>query len=347
MLFIGGLGCKKPNYQSQEQASSTVQNAGDYINNNFDFTLFAAAVKKAGLFDTLNNPGASYTVLVPTNEAFNADSILSPTDFDKFPIDTLRYMVRSYILPTKIFFSGIPSNLDNLYPNLNGVNLYFSPYQGQYQGAFTIEGVQVAGFENAAGNATTYDVTEANAVIHVMDSVINVNACTVQDFVAARPDLSDFAAALKRFGLWDSLRTANPLTLYAVSNSGMESRGLTADSVNNLDPTLYNPILFSGYVQYPHHLFTEDLMMIGLYANSGANAVFPSAGGYSFNMTGVYYGYGCYLLDPSGNYVGPIFSPYGYPETTPYVPNGTNYACSNGVVHILSDLVVLPNKVHN
>lgn len=352
-LVLCVIGCNKPNYQSQQQANATLQNAGDYINNNFDYTLFAAALKKTGFLDTLNNPNASFTVFVPTNEAFNADSILSPSDFDKIPIDTLRTMMRSYILRQKLFFSDIPANMDNLYPNLNGVNLYLSAFSTSsgYTSFFLVDGVRVTGFTNAAGNATTYDVPQANAVIHVLPTVMKSNAYTVQDFLTARPDLSDFVAACKHFNLWDGLKTANPATVYAVNNAGMEGRGLTADSIARLDTSQYYPALFSGYVEYPHHLFVWDLTVISAFANAtgvsyNSNAIFPLAGGYSFIMTGTYGGFGCYMIDLAGNYIGPIPSPYGYPETTPYVPGETDFTCSNGVVHILSDLVVLPSAVH-
>jgi hypothetical protein len=349
LLLIAG--CKKPDFQAQEQAKATLQNVGDYINNNFDYTLFAAAIKKAGLMDSLNNPNAAYTVFVPTNEAFNADSIMSPSDFDKIPLDTLRYMVRSYILPQKLFYSDVPNNLDNLYANLNGIKLYISNfYQPPYNPAFYVDGVPVNSFQ-VSPTVSSFDVPEANAVIHVLSATMKVYSGTVQDFLAARPDLSDFVAVCKRFHLWDSLKTANPLTVFPVNNTGMESRGLTADSIAGMDTSQYYPILFSGYVQYPHHLFTGDLILLfdassAAGISGGTSTVFPSASGDLFGMTAGYPVGGCSLTNAGGTYLGPISSPYGYAEITPFVTGGTDFACSNGVVHLLTDLVVLPSAVH-
>lgn len=343
-------GCKKPDFESRERTSSTLQNVGDYINNNFDLSLFASAIKKAGLLDTLNNPGGTFTVFAPTNEAFNADSIYSPSDFDKFSLDTLKYIVRTHILPQKVFYTDVPDNMDNLYSNLNGVNLYISAFSSVNQGnVLDVDGIPVN--PQNTGLTPTFDISQANGVVHTMPTVIRANSGTIQDVLAARPDMTDFVAAMKHFGLWDSLEM-NPLTMFAVNNAGMESRGLTLDSIQHMDTTQYNQILFSGYIQYPHHLFTADLALISAFNNAAGNytydetAYFPSANGDIVAFSASYQGNGISLESPKGAYLGPIYSPYGYLEYAPFTPKGSNYACSNGVLHIVSDILILPGAAH-
>lgn len=63
--------------------------ASDFIKNNYEMTLFSAALEKVGLASTLNEKGP-YTVLVPTDAAFNELGIFRPSDFDKMNLDSLK-----------------------------------------------------------------------------------------------------------------------------------------------------------------------------------------------------------------------------------------------------------------
>lgn len=347
-LFLAG--CKKPDFASRERASSTLQNVGDYINNNFDLSLFAYAVKKTGFLDSLNNAGGTFTVFAPTNEAFNADSILSTEDLDKFSVDSLRYIVRTHILPQKLFFSDVPDNLDNLYPNLNGVNLYISAFSDPTYGTdFVVDGVGAS--KQTTGTTQTFDIAQANGVVHLMPALVKVASGSVQDFLNSRPDLSDFVAAMKHFGFWDSL-AQNPVTVFPVNNAGMEQWGLTADSIARMDTSQYFQILFSGYFQYPHHLFLSDLGLIGGIDNSSGtytyddNAYFPAANGDIVALGASYTGTGVYIKSAAGKYLGPEYSPYGYPVFDAFVPSLENIACTNGVVDVLTDVLILPDAAH-
>ncbi|WP_021191567.1 fasciclin domain-containing protein [Sphingobacterium sp. IITKGP-BTPF85] len=100
--------------------------ASDFIKNNYEMTLFSAALEKVGLASTLNEKGP-YTVLVPTDAAFNELGIFRPSDFDKMNLDSLKKVIQYHILPRRMLLRDIPSNgVDVRYATLAGSELYAS-----------------------------------------------------------------------------------------------------------------------------------------------------------------------------------------------------------------------------
>lgn len=126
-----------------------------------DHTTLVAAVKAAGLVDTLSGPGP-FTVFAPTNAAFG-----------KLPKGTVATLTRpeNKATLTKILtYHVVPGKL-NAAQLMDGQTL------------FTVEGeplrVQKAGGKvmiiDAKGNAATVtiaDVNQSNGVIHVVNSVL-------------------------------------------------------------------------------------------------------------------------------------------------------------------------------
>ncbi len=331
LLLCGIAGCKKPDYLAEQQAKSTLRNAGDFIRNNFSFSLFAAAIEKAGLMDSLNNPAAAYTIVAPQDADFNTYHITRPADLDAWGTDSIRFFVKNHLVAGKLFNSDISTSMDNRFSNLNGLPLFFSksPVANSTAG-FYINGIKVV----------QTDITLANGVIHVIDGLIKESNSTVQDFLASRPDMSNLVAGLKKFNLWDSLRTGNAITLFAPSNTSLSGAGLSADSIQLLDTAKYKPVLFACYALQQHHLFLNDLNLL-----PAANIPLP--GGYQLDMSN-----GCAVLDaaglvlgPNGNRVVPVVNKPS-DRYTPFLGVTTNdYVFTNGIVHLLSGALVLPGDV--
>lgn len=365
-LFIAMLtavACKKPDFEAQQQAmaSGTVS---DYLKNNFDFSLFAAAIGKAGLMDTLNQTTAAFTVMAPTNSALNKDGIYNASDFDKWPADSLRYFVKTHILSVKLFYNTIPLSSDNRYDNLNNTRLYISRANDAQVG-LTVNGVNVQK-QPSLGTATqaSYSITQLNGVVYALPNTVKVLPGTVQAFLLARPYFSHLVAGLKKFGYWDQLATDGPFTLYAPMDSCFERRGITLDSISRMDAAHCDPVVFGGYFLRPNHLFVLDVKQL-----PPPNGVIYLA----FQCPDVKYKL-IMLQQPFGSGVGIVtaastamsdLEPVGPNASKPYGEKGTlflgetsntifvtnlngiytNYTCSNGVVHLLSDLLVMPDKV--
>ena len=120
-----------------------------------DHTTLVAAVKAAGLVDTLNGPGP-FTVFAPTNAAFEklpagtVDTLLKPENKDQ-----LTAILTYHVVPGKVMSTDLSDDMEA------------TTVQGE---AVTIDldnGVQV---EEA--NVVSADIETSNGVIHVIDAVI-------------------------------------------------------------------------------------------------------------------------------------------------------------------------------
>ena len=126
----------------------------DIAAGNKDFSTLVAAVKAAGLVETLKGDGP-FTVFAPTNEAFaklpegTVENLLKPENKDKL-ISILTY----HVVPGKVMAANVKAG-------------EVKTVQGAEATIKTCEGVMI---ENAKVVAT--DVKAKNGVIHVIDTVI-------------------------------------------------------------------------------------------------------------------------------------------------------------------------------
>lgn len=149
-----GAGTTTMTETTMTQSSQTIV---DVAAANPDFSILVAAVKKAGLADTLSGAGP-FTVFAPTNAAFEAalkatgltqEQLLASPDLGKI----LTY----HVLPAKVMASAITGTSD----------------------ATTVEGSTVKVALDGAtvkvgptAKVTAADVAASNGVIHVIDAVL-------------------------------------------------------------------------------------------------------------------------------------------------------------------------------
>ena len=143
--------------------SSGIAMAGSHMKNlvetaagNEAFKTLVAAVKAAGLVETLAGKGP-FTVFAPTDEAFaklpdgTVESLLKPENKDKL-ISILTY----HVIPGKVMSKDIKPS--QMVKTVNGQQVSIKLSYGK---------VSVDG-----ANVTAADVEADNGVIHVIDSVI-------------------------------------------------------------------------------------------------------------------------------------------------------------------------------
>ena len=137
--------------------------------NSDDNTTLVAAVKAAGLVDTLSGPGP-FTVFAPTNEAFNAlpagtvDTLMKPESKA-----TLTKILTYHVVPGTLDFSTLSQMISkgNGKAELKTVN-------GEMLTA-EMNGPRNIVLVDAKGNTAqieTYDVKQSNGVIQVIDHVL-------------------------------------------------------------------------------------------------------------------------------------------------------------------------------
>jgi uncharacterized surface protein with fasciclin (FAS1) repeats len=155
-VTVGGA----PMYASKDIVDNAV--------NSKDHTTLVAAVKAAGLVDTLKGPGP-FTVFAPTNEAFAAlpagtvDTLLKPENKPKLTA-VLTYHVVAGKMDAAALMAAIKAG---------GGKATLKTVEGDPL-VVTTSGGKVMVMDESGGTAvvTIADVYQSNGVIHVIDKVL-------------------------------------------------------------------------------------------------------------------------------------------------------------------------------
>jgi uncharacterized surface protein with fasciclin (FAS1) repeats len=146
------------------ESKNIIQNAV----NSKDHTTLVAAVKAAGLVDTLSGPGP-FTVLAPVNKAFGAlpkgavNNLLKPENKDQ-----LVKVLACHVIPAKALSSAIKQMVkddggSHVVNTVGGCKLRLS-----LRGSKVI----VTDENGRKARVTIADVKQSNGVIHVIDTVL-------------------------------------------------------------------------------------------------------------------------------------------------------------------------------
>ena len=140
----------------------------DIIDNSNDHTTLVAAVKAAGLVETLKGPGP-FTVFAPVNAAFAA--------LPAGTVDTLLKPENKPALVKVLTFHVVPGRLDAaalqmMIKEHKGVAM-LKTVEGESLTATMIAGVlTISDSKGDMAHVTTADVIQSNGVIHVVDRVL-------------------------------------------------------------------------------------------------------------------------------------------------------------------------------
>ena len=140
--------------------------------NSADHTTLVAAVKAAGLVETLESPGP-FTVFAPTNEAFaklpagTVDNLLKPEN-----LDSLKKVLTYHVVAGKLSASDLMKKI-----KAGNGTAELTTVEGGKLWATLHEGKHIMLKDEKGGTAlvTIADVNQSNGVIHVIDSVVMPN----------------------------------------------------------------------------------------------------------------------------------------------------------------------------
>ena len=172
------LGASAPAFaqMKEKEKSVTVGGAPMYPSKNIvqnavnskDHTTLVAAVKAAGLVDTLQSPGP-FTVFAPTNEAFaklpagTVDTLLKPEN-KKTLTNVLTYHVVPGRLSAKDLMEKIRTgNGKAMLKTVEGEDLTFAEKDGK---------LWIWDATGGSAQVTIRNVMQSNGVIHVIDTVL-------------------------------------------------------------------------------------------------------------------------------------------------------------------------------
>jgi uncharacterized surface protein with fasciclin (FAS1) repeats len=139
--------------------------------NSQDHTTLVAAVKAAGLVDTLEGPGP-FTVFAPTNEAFaklpagTVDTLLKPENKATL-VKILTYHVVAGKMSSKDIVKAIKAG--------NGTATLKTVSGGTLKASLQGGKVILTDEKGGTSTVTIADVFQSNGVIHVVDSVLLPN----------------------------------------------------------------------------------------------------------------------------------------------------------------------------
>ena len=210
-------------------ASQATKNIVEIASETSGFATLVAAVKAAGLVETLSGPGP-FTVFAPTDEAFAKlpkellESLLKPENKD-----TLTSILTYHVVPGNVTAADVVK--------LNSAKTA----QGE-DVAIKVDGGNV--MVNDA-KVTATDIMASNGVIHVIDTVIlppTVAAALAKpaepmpkdivDTAVAAGSFNTLAAALQAAGLVDALKGKGPFTVFAPTDEAFAK--LPAGTVEEL-----------------------------------------------------------------------------------------------------------------
>lgn len=298
-----------------DEAEPTAPEAKDIVDTAVsagDFGTLVAAVKAAGLVETLKGEGP-FTVFAPTDAAFAAlpegtvESLLEPENKDQL-IAVLTY----HVVPGKVMAADVVklSSADSV----QGSPIAIAVGEGK---------VKVNG-----ANVVTTDIACSNGVIHVIDAVILPPAPeedSAPEPAAAAPQLKDLVdtavaaegfetivAAVKAAGLVETLKGDGPFTVFAPTDEAFAKlpEGTLEDLLKPENKDKLVAIL-------TYHVVPGKVMAADVVSLSSAKTV--QGGDVSISVTD-----GKVKVE-GANVV------------------ATDIECSNGVVHVI-DAVILPKQ---
>jgi len=136
--------------------------------NSKDHTTLVAAVKAAGLVETLQGEGP-FTVFAPVNSAFEAlpegtvETLLKPENKDQLTKILTCHVVGKAVMSEALQGMIMDDGGKHPIPTLGGCTL---------QGTYTDGKIMIEDENGGVANVTIADVVQSNGVIHVIDSVL-------------------------------------------------------------------------------------------------------------------------------------------------------------------------------
>ncbi len=337
-------GCRKDNLTPPVDKTTTLRSMGDFVRNNYDFSLLAAALKKANLLDSLNQPGP-FTFLAPDNKAFNDIGILQPEDFDKLNTDSLRFALKYHVLYGRTYISEFPLQMGSRLRTLAGANaivsinniLFLNSTPPENRNAF-VNGSMI--YKDARRN-----VPLLNGVVHVIRKPLRYEPVTVQEMLQADTSLSLFVQAMKQFKLWDGLGGKGPYTIFVPGNKVFRKYKLTADSISRMQPEKFDESAFGVYPLKlgPKMIFSTDWAQLN--SDMGDASTLVQLGRFQLKPSAYMNQWTLQdFSEISVNEVGKYAGVYG-PRSVHFaggLPIGADHTASNGVVHFIDDLLLYP-----
>ena len=240
-----------------------------------------AALQATGLDAALTGQGP-YTVLAPTNDAFDAFlASINATSLEDIPVDVLTNVLLNHVILGEVE----SSSLTNGYANTQAISGASGTNMSQYIN--TDNGVSF----NGVSNVLTADVSASNGVVHVVDGVIGLPS--IVTFALADPNFEILVQALTRDDLTQNFvgllsipagSAPSPFTVFAPINSGFVNllAELGVNSLNDIDEPTLSAVLSYHVVVGANQLSVN--LSGGMEFTTSLDQAIPGGGNLLFNF---------------------------------------------------------------
>jgi uncharacterized surface protein with fasciclin (FAS1) repeats len=171
LLMVGTTSLAQKDPMVGGAAMYPTKNIVENAMNSKDHTTLVAAVKAAGLVDTLEGPGP-FTVFAPTNEAFaklpagTVDTLVKPENKDTLT-KILTYHVVAGKMSSKDIAKAIKAG--------NGTATLKTVSGGVLKASLQGNNIVLTDEKGGTSTVTIADVYQSNGVLHVVDTVLMPN----------------------------------------------------------------------------------------------------------------------------------------------------------------------------
>lgn len=264
-----------------------------------ELSLFRAAIEKGELNTFLLGPGP-FTLLAPTNAAFNAIGINTEADLNTYSKPMIDSIITFHIIPGRRLNVEIPTG-----PN--------SPITTQLTGQSVFAARFSTGVFFNGAKITTTDIVASNGVIHKINKVLLPPRVTVLALLTANPDHKLFVQAINKAATTATF-TGTPalVTVFAPTNAAMIAGGYDSTTIANTAAATLLPI-----VRY-------QVIGARMFSSQFRNDSLRSVQGPKFRMLG----------GPPAQIRGNTNAP-GFFNIGP----GTDFVGTNGVIHVSNGLM--------
>jgi uncharacterized surface protein with fasciclin (FAS1) repeats len=275
----------------------------DIVSNTPDFSILKAAVVKAGLTATLSGKGP-FTVFAPNNEAFTASGI-TLASVNSLSADDLKAILLYHTIAASVKAMDVPAGPNAAVGTIGGDSVFLTK---NASGVF-VNGVPVV----------KADIIATNGIIHVISRVLMPPPGNIVEVAQSDSTFSYLVAAVLRASQGNTnvaqvLSSNGPFTVFAPTNNAFRNAGFaTINDINNADPNTLATIL--TYHVISGRIFSSDL-------SDGAQPTTLNGGQVTIGLI-------------NGATV------KGSSNTTPSNIINTNIVATNGVVHVI-DQILLP-----
>jgi len=272
-----------------------------------NFTALLAAANKAGLSSTLASASVNLTVFAPTNAAF--DSLATQLGFANagamvaaLPAPALANILNYHVLPTRQSGAQLSTGA------ATRATAYTYAGGPALLGVSNAGGVRLTDAVLTQATVTTADVAASNGTVHVVDKVlVPPGVLTIVQMAQANPQFSTLVGAVVGANLAGTLSGAGPFTVFAPTNQAFAD---IASTVASLTPTQLGTVL-------TYHVLGSQVL----------SAQIP---------------FGTPVPTVSGQTITVQNEPLRIIDTTatPAPVVATDIRASNGVIHVLSKVLI-------